>query len=102
NRQGAQAAPAVAVTPAAGAPAAQGPTAGPQRPGGRASSKTPLAIGGALLTIFVALEGWSVVRGRRALLTEPGSTVPEIVGSNYGRETGRALLGYLAITVVAW
>ena len=76
-----------------------------RRPGGPGGSTTPLAIGGGLLTVFLALELFGVTRARRgptALAADTNAAPLTLSPAHYGGETGRAILSCLAITVVAW
>ena len=105
GRNGEQNAQAGAATPAAAAPARQAQPGEQRGPGGRRSSTLPLTVGGAAMTLFLGLELWSVVRGRRGNQANGGEmSLPSsgLARADYGRETGRALLSCVAITIVAW
>ncbi len=76
----------------------------------RAPSTTPMALGGGLMTVFLALEGWSLVRGWQAggvlatesgpLAADDGALAEPSVPVAYGREIGRALLAAIALTLL--
>lgn len=79
-----------------------GEPARPERPGRRAPSRTPVLIGGALVTLFLALEGVSLRRGWRVLGTTAAEpTLSQATPLNYGREAGRAVVIGVAITLAA-
>lgn len=81
-----------------------GEPAGQEGPGRRAPSRAPVLIGGGLMTLFAALELFSIVRGWRLVQTtaaEPSASTSPATRLDYGREAGRAVLIGLTITLIA-
>jgi cytochrome c551/c552 len=72
---------------------------GPPGQGQRGGSTTPLLIGGALLTLFGALELIAIRRAGRAAAEGAAAEAPAPAG--VGREAGQAVFSAAAITIVA-
>jgi mono/diheme cytochrome c family protein len=72
-------------------------------PGRGGFSRTPLLVGGILLTIFGALGGVMIVRNRRALrgwTPEAGEQAAQVPQADAPRAGGQAALSLAAVTVI--